>query len=277
MLFVLLLIILSVSETVLQARAPTFTPNPRSFPPTAMSGYLTESRYNFLLDLIIQERQSRNNLEKEVLELRTRLQITEQESRDSWRNLTFELNLTTTNCISSLDAATERYDFLLKDHESLKMDYDNVFNKTEKLEEQLRILNVSRIKSIFNNFSAIENKLYALEKNIAGADQNINIIVSERRARQQDFLALINITRQTSQKLASNEREMTTQFGQLRTSQKSNEQDMAAFHIDAQKNVSEMEMHFANRMDILEKNTNSISSKMQLSLAKLSKSSEKGH
>lgn len=190
---------------------------------------------------------------------------------------TFELNLTTTNCISSLDAATKRYDFLLKDHESLKMDYDNVFNKTEKLEEQLRILNVSRIKSIFNNFSAIENKLYALEKNIAGADQNINIIVSERRARQQDFLALINITRQTSQKLASNEREMTTQFGQLRTSQKSNEQDMAAFHIDAQKNVSEMEMHFANRMDILEKNTNSISSKMQLSLAKLSKSSEKGN
>lgn len=87
MLFVLLLIILSVSETVLQARAPTFTPNPRSFPPTAMSGYLTESRYNFLLDLIIQERQSRNNLEKEVLELRTRLQITEQESRDSWRNV----------------------------------------------------------------------------------------------------------------------------------------------------------------------------------------------
>lgn len=116
-----------------------------------------------------------------------------------------------------------------------------------------------------------------MEKNIAGANQNINIIVSERRARQQDFLALINITRQTSQKLASNEREMTTQFGQLRTSQKSNEQDMAAFHIDAQKNVSEMEMHFANRMDILEKNTNSISSKMQLSLAKLSKSSEKGN
>jgi septal ring factor EnvC (AmiA/AmiB activator) len=157
------------------------------------------------------------------------------------------------------------------------MDYDNVFNKTVKLEEQLRTLDVSRITSIFNNFSAIENKLYTLEKNIAGAYKSINIIMSERKARQQDFLALINITRQTSQRLANNEHVMTTQFGQLRTSQKSIEQDIAAFHIDIQKNVSELEMHFANRMDILEKNTNSISSKMQLSLAELSKSSEKGN
>jgi septal ring factor EnvC (AmiA/AmiB activator) len=273
--FVLLLIILSASEAILQV--PTIAPTPPRLTATANSDYMTESRYNFLLDLIIQERQSRNNLEKEVLELRTRLQTAEQESSDSRRNLTFELNLTTTNCIASLDTATKRYDFLLKDHESLKMDYDNVFNKTVKLEEQLRTLDVSRITSIFNNFSAIENKLYTLEKNIAGAYKSINIIMSERKARQQDFLALINITRQTSQRLANNEHVMTTQFGQLRTSQKSIEQDIAAFHIDIQKNVSELEMHFANRMDILEKNTNSISSKMQLSLAELSKSSEKGN
>lgn len=234
---------------------------------------MTESRYNFLLDLIIQERQSRNNLEKEVLELRTRLQTAEQESSDVRKNLTLEFNLTTMNCI----AATKRYDFLFQDHKSLKMEYDTVFNKTEKLEEQLRMLDVSQIASIFNNCSAIENKLYALEKNIEGADQNINIIMSVRKARQQDFLALLNITRQTSKKLVSNEREMTTLFGQLRTSQMSIEQDMAAFHIDTQKNVSEIEMHFANRMDILEKNTNSISSKMSLTLAELSKSSEKGN
>jgi len=273
--FVLLLIILSASEAILQV--PTIAPTPPRLTTTANSDYMTESRYNFLLDLIIQERQSRNNLEKEVLELRTRLQTAEQESSNMRRNLTFESNLTTTNYITSLDAATKRYDFLLKDHESLKMDYDNVFNKTVKLEEQLRTLDVSRITSIFNNFSAIENKLYTLEKNIAGAYKSINIIMSERKARQQDFLALINITRQTSQRLANNEHVMTTQFGQLRTSQKSIEQDIAAFHIDIQRNVSELEMHFANRMDILEKNTNSISSKMQLSLAELSKSSEKGN
>lgn len=178
----------------------------RQIQTTPTTSFLTESRYNFLLDMIIQERQLRQNQEKEISSLHTRLQNLEQESTELKANLSLECNQSMNKMIESLSAKTDTiqsmFSVLEKEHESFKQDYYLVRNETYAIHEQLWAITGSQVSSKFQNDSEVnENEINSLKKSITSTNQNVELLLLERTARQQDFLGLVNMATQTNNKV----------------------------------------------------------------------------
>ena len=173
----------------------------------ASNSFMTESRYNFLMDLLMEERQARRKLEEEIIQLRTRVDNSEQNANDFKIKLeTLSNNDNVTDIVSLLSNKTHdlqnKYDALVIENNDLKLQLQAVFNKTFYLEDQLKARNESDCQSSER----------PLIPDVDLLNQRVDLLFHERTAQQQDFLALVNMTTNLNKRISESEFEMIIKF-----------------------------------------------------------------
>lgn len=177
-------------------------------PPTAGS-LMTDDHYQFVMQFIFQERQSRLQLEKYVKQLQQELVTTKAD-------LTTEINgLKQCGCASNIKNKTSilqnEFNILKQDHDALKIKYENfqkelngTNNRSIMLENEMSLLrqlkSVSDLKVIFD----LQNKTKHLEQEIQATNSRQQAINSEASARKQDFLALYQKVQISETEIQSN-------------------------------------------------------------------------
>ncbi|CAG2254789.1 NOA1 [Mytilus edulis] len=198
---------------------------------------ITDKHYNFLLDMLIEERQSRRNLEVFITKLQsdvshlqlcgcTGTSITSPvnntaalETKFKTLNSKFEKleNEYSVVVNRSIQLENELFDLknlklnsLQKDLETLKVqstqlksDYSLVVNKSDQLESELQevkqLKSVSDLQIVLN----LQKQANDLSQEIGQTNNRQRAIISDNNARKQDFLALL-------QKVITSERQMQT-------------------------------------------------------------------
>ncbi|XP_071166187.1 uncharacterized protein [Mytilus edulis] len=185
---------------------------------------ITDKHYNFLLDMLIEERQSRRNLEAYITKLQsdvshlqlcgcTGTSITSPvnntaalETKLNTLNSKFEKleNKHSAVLNRSIQLENELFDLknlelnsLQKDLETVKVqstqlnsDYSLVVNKSDQLERELQ--EVKRLKSVSNlQIVKLQKQANDLSQEIVQTNNRQRAIISDNNARKQDFLALL--------------------------------------------------------------------------------------
>ena len=170
-------------------------------PPKAET-LITDGHYNVLLDLFMQERKSRQNLEKYVIQLNQKM--TEM-AKDVASTKTKVGVLEKTNCNADLQEAfralknsseimKQAYGALLLEQINLKREVNIVFQRNNKL--QIEVDSLKQLKTIvpLQSLANVNNFTVYLEKEIQSTNSIVNKVLSDGNARKQDFIALINVT-----------------------------------------------------------------------------------
>ena len=170
-------------------------------PPKAGT-FITDGHYNALMDLFIQERQSRQNLEKYVIQLNQRM--TEM-AKDVASTKTKVGVLEKTNSNADLQEAfralknsseimKQAYDNLLLEHNNLKLEVNIVTQRNNQF--QIEIDNLKQLKTSvpLQSLANVNNFTVHLEKEIQNTNSIVNKVLSDGNARKQDCIALVNVT-----------------------------------------------------------------------------------
>ena len=178
-------------------------------PPKAET-LITDGHYNVLLDFFMQERKSRQNLEKYVIQLNQKM--TEM-AKDVASTKTKVGVLEKTNCNADLQEAfralknsseimKQAYDALLLEQINLKREVNIVFQRNNKL--QIEVDSLKQLKTIvpLQSLANVNNFTVYLEKEIQSTNSIVNKVLSDGNARKQDFIALINVTNVLKTRLA---------------------------------------------------------------------------
>ena len=168
------------------------TPNP----PKAGT-IITDDHYNALLNLLMQETQSRQNLETYVNQLNQKM--TEM-ANDVASTKTKVGVLEKTNSNSDLQEANrceimkKAYNSLLLEHNNLKREVNVVTQRNNQL--QLEVDYLKQLKTILplQSLANVNNFTVHLEKEIQSTNSIVNKVLSDENARKQDFIALMNVT-----------------------------------------------------------------------------------
>ena len=173
------------------------TPNP----PKAGT-FITDGHYSALLNLFMQETQSRQNLEKYVIQLNQKM--TEM-AKDVASTRTKVGVLEKTNYNANLQEAfralknsseiiKQAYDTLLLEHNNLKREVNVVTQRNNQL--QIEVDSLKQLKTIVHlqSLANVNNFTVHLEKEIQSTDSIVNKVLSDGNARKQDFIALMNVT-----------------------------------------------------------------------------------
>ena len=178
-------------------------------PPKAET-LITDGHYNVLLDFFMQERKSRQNLEKYVIQLNQKM--TEM-AKDVASTKTKVGVLEKTNCNADLQEAfralknsseimKQAYGALLLEQINLKREVNIVFQRNNKL--QIEVDSLKQLKTIvpLQSLANVNNFTVYLEKEIQSTNSIVNKVLSDGNARKQDFIALINVTNVLKTRLA---------------------------------------------------------------------------
>ena len=170
-------------------------------PPKAGT-FITDSHYNALLNLFMQETQSRQNLEKYVIQLnqkmtemakdvastKTKVGVLEKtpsnaDLQESFRGLK-----------NSSEIIKQAYDALLLEHSNLKREVNAVTQRNNQL--QIEVDGLKQLKTIvpLQSLANVNNFTVHLEKEIQNTNSMVNKVLSDGNARKQDFIALMNVT-----------------------------------------------------------------------------------
>ena len=158
---------------------------------------ITDDHYNALLNLLMQETQSRQNLEKYVNQLNQKM--TEM-ANDVASTKTKVGVLEETNSYADPQEASrceimkQSYNSLLLEHNNLKREVNVVTRRNIQL--QIEIDYLKQLKTIlpFQSLANVNNFTVHLEKEIQSTNSIVNKVLSDGNARKQDFIALMNVT-----------------------------------------------------------------------------------
>jgi hypothetical protein len=158
---------------------------------------ITDDHYNALLNLLMQEAQSRQNLEKYVNQLNQKM--TEM-ANDVASTKTKVGVLEKTNSYADLQEASrcgimkQAYSSLLLEHSNLKREVNVITQRNNQL--QLEVDYLKQLKTILplQSLAKVKNVTVHLEKEIQSTNSIVNKVLSDQNARKQDFIALINVT-----------------------------------------------------------------------------------
>jgi hypothetical protein len=168
----------------------------KPIPPKAGT-IITDDHYNALLNLLMQETQSRQNLETYVNQLNQKM--TEM-ANDVASTKTKVGVLEKTNSYADLQEASrcgimkQAYSSLLLEHSNLKREVNVITQRNNQL--QLEVDYLKQLKTILplQSLAKVKNVTVHLEKEIQSTNSIVNKVLSDQNARKQDFIALINVT-----------------------------------------------------------------------------------
>ena len=172
-----------------------------SIPPKAGT-FITDHHYNALMDLFIEERQSRQNLEKYVIQLNQRMTEMAKDVA-STKTKVGVLEKTHSNADlqevfralkNNSEIMNHAYDKLFLEHSNLKREVNVVTQRNNQL--QIEVDSLRQLKSIVPHQSLANVKIFTvhLEKEIQSTNSMVNKVLSDGNARKQDFIALMNVT-----------------------------------------------------------------------------------
>ncbi|CAC5386296.1 unnamed protein product [Mytilus coruscus] len=214
-------------------------------PPTNSGTPMSDEHYKFVMQFVIQERQSRLQLEEYVNQLKQELVTTKTE-------LATEINnLKQCGCASDIKNKTIT---LQQDFGSLKRDYDVFKTKNALFSQELTVTknrsvllenevahlqqlqSVSDLQTVFD----LKNLTSRLAQEIQATNSRQQAITSEANARKQDFLAL---------------------YQRIQVSEKDLE-NLSVDMVERNKKINETDLHTSLRMQLLESNVNLTISKL---------------
>ncbi|CAC5366331.1 unnamed protein product [Mytilus coruscus] len=187
---------------------------------------MSDEHYKFVMQFVIQERQSRLQLEEYVSQLKQELVTTKTE-------LATEINnLKQCGCASNIKNKTIT---LQQDFDSLKRDYDLIKTKNALFLQELAVTknSVSDLQTVFD----FKNLTSHLAQEIQATNSRQQAITSEANARKQDFLAL---------------------FQRIQISEK----DLKNLSVETNNKINETDLLTRLRMQLLESNVNLTISKL---------------
>ena len=157
----------------------------------------TDDHYNALLNLLMQETQSRQNLETYVNQLNQKM--TEM-ANDVASTKTKVGVLEKTNYYADLQEASrceimkQAYNSLLLEHSNLKREVNVVTQRNNQL--QLEVDYLKQLKTILplQSLANVNNFTVHLEKEIQNTNSIVNKVLSDENARKQDCIVLMNVT-----------------------------------------------------------------------------------
>lgn len=178
-------------------------------PPSIDGSLMPDDHYQFVMQFMYQERQSRLKLEKYVKQLQQKLVTTKTDLTneiDSLKQCTcaFEIK-------SKASILQYNFNILKQDHDALRIHYVNLQkelittnNKYIVLENEVSLLkqlkSVSDLKVVFN----MEKKTDHLQQQIKATNRSQHAINSEAIDKKQDFLALYQKVQTSETEIQSN-------------------------------------------------------------------------
>ncbi|CAG2195231.1 unnamed protein product [Mytilus edulis] len=181
--------------------------------PPGTGQFMTDKHYKTLMDLFIEERQSRIHLEDFV----TQLQKEHVQTQTALGNKLHELNKennTLEQYVKELKNKTEVLENRLLDVESeniqlklelndLQKSHSALNNKVHYFDTEIQSLKQLKSVSDLHAVLRISNQTYHLEQELKNTQSQIVVLQSSDNARKQDFLALYNKTILTEQSMNS--------------------------------------------------------------------------
>jgi len=183
---------------------------------------ITGDHYNALLNLLMQETQSRQNLEKYVNQLNQKM--TEM-ANDVASTKTKVGVLEKTNSYADLQEASrceimkESYNSLLLEHNNLKREVNVVTQRNIQL--QIEVDYLKQLKTILplQSLANVNNFTVHLEKEIQSTNSIVNKVLSDGNARKQDFIALMNVTNVLKTRLSDTQLYLDKKFKDIEAKQ----------------------------------------------------------
>lgn len=158
---------------------------------------LTDKHYITVVDMITEEKQARRQLEQYVLQLSKTIathvpdnphfkNITRQ-SYDilQLKNDTFDLKQSLSMLEGKYSQLSIAYEKIVRENSHLQSLYDTCSNKTNELENRLKVWEKSNTALKICNVTEFQTKMKV-------AESKISSLISSNNARSQDFLALLN-------------------------------------------------------------------------------------
>ena len=193
------------------------TPNPPK-----VGTIITDDHYNALLNLLMQETQSRQNLEKYVNQLNQKM--TEM-ANDVASTKTKVGVLEKTNSNPDLQEASrceimkQAYNSLLLEHSNLKREVNVVTQRNNQLQFEVDYLKQLKTILQLQSLANVNNFTIYLEKEIQSTNSIVNKVLSDQNARKQDFIALINVTNVLKTRLSDTQLYLDKKFKDIEIKQ----------------------------------------------------------
>ena len=193
------------------------TPNPPK-----MGTIITDDHYNALLNLLMQETQSRQNLEKYVNQLNQKM--TEM-ANDVASTKTKVGVLEKTNSNPDLQEASrceimkQAYNSLLLEHSNLKREVNVVTQRNNQLQFEVDYLKQLKTILQLQSLANVNNFTIYLEKEIQSTNSIVNKVLSDENARKQDFIALMNVTNVLKTRLSDTQLYLDKKFKDIEIKQ----------------------------------------------------------
>ena len=147
----------------------------------------TQSRQN-LEKYVIQLNQKMTEMAKDVASTKTKVGVLEKtpsnaDLQESFRGLK-----------NSSEIIKQAYDALLLEHSNLKREVNAVTQRNNQL--QIEVDGLKQLKTIvpLQSLANVNNFTVHLEKEIQNTNSMVNKVLSDGNARKQDFIALMNVT-----------------------------------------------------------------------------------
>ena len=193
------------------------TPNPPK-----VGTIITNDHYNALLNLLMQETQSRQNLEKYVNQLNQKM--TEM-ANDVASTKTKVGVLEKTNSNPDLQEASrceimkQAYNSLLLEHSNLKREVNVVTQRNNQLQFEVDYLKQLKTILQLQSLANVNNFTIYLEKEIQSTNSIVNKVLSDENARKQDFIALMNVTNVLKTRLSDTQLYLDKKFKDIEIKQ----------------------------------------------------------
>ena len=193
------------------------TPNPPK-----VGTIITNDHYNALLNLLMQETQSRQNLEKYVNQLNQKM--TEM-ANDVASTKTKVGVLEKTNSNPDLQEASrceimkQEYNSLLLEHSNLKREVNVVTQRNNQLQFEVDYLKQLKTILQLQSLANVNNFTIYLEKEIQSTNSIVNKVLSDENARKQDFIALMNVTNVLKTRLSDTQLYLDKKFKDIEIKQ----------------------------------------------------------
>jgi exonuclease VII large subunit len=195
-------------------------------PPKAGT-FITDEHYNLLMDFVMQERKSRQNLEKYVIQLNQRMTEMAKDVASTKpkvvvlekANSNADLQEAFDGLKNSSEIMKQAYDKLLLEHSNLKSEVNVVTQRNNKLQIEVDSLKQLKTTVPVQTLANMNNFTLHLEKEIQSTNSMINKVLSDGNARKQDCIALMNVTNVLKTRLSDTQLYLDQKFRNIEMKQ----------------------------------------------------------
>jgi hypothetical protein len=245
---------------------------------------ITDGHYNALLDLFMQERKSRQNLEKYVIQLNqkmtemakdvasTKAKVGVLEKTNSNANLQEAFRALKNNS----EIMKQAYDGLLLEQINLKREVNVVTQRNNQL--QIEVDSLKQLKTIvpLQSLANVNNFTVHLEKEIQNTNSMINKVLSDGNARKQDFIALMNVTNVLKTRLSDTQLYLDKKFKDIKIKQNLTETSDHEFESKMDKMNQTLTAKANGIENRLNTNVRNLTATSQAIMAKLTENNHRG-